>query len=160
MLTQALCWSLRDAPMFRHWFHPYNLKCTFCPRVTLKDPITASIDIEPLLQVAVGHKDLCFEQVKDNTKGLGVTSHPSSHLTESESKDEAEASALLHPTSGAQSAKKKCCSAGEKVCWAVKRARLASSGYLPHMYSTNPSIVKHHMEEQRTSPTSQGWATQ
>ena len=92
---------------------------------------------------------------------MGVTSRPSSPLTEIESEDEAEASALIesedepeapalaHPTSGAPSAAKRRRKAGAKKRRAVKRARMATSGHQPHAYAANPTTAMHHAEEQR-----------
>ena len=133
-------------------FAPYYLKRNFFPKIPPPHPIATPVDIEPLLQGAVAHEDLRFEQGEDDSEGLGVTSRPPTPLTENESEDEAEASeapALLHPASGEQSAGKRRRNAGAKKRRAAKRTRIASSGHQPHTYAAKPSTAKHHAAEQR-----------
>jgi hypothetical protein len=133
-------------------FAPYSMRHIFHPRTAPGDPISTSISVEALLQGAAAREDLRFEQGEDDTEGLGVTSRPTTplteFLTEGESGDEADAPGLPRPTSGTQAAAKKRRNAGAKKRRAAKRAKLASPGHQPHSYAAKPSIAVHHAEEQ------------
>lgn len=127
------------------------------------------------MQSAIAREDARFEQGEDDSEGLGVTSRPSSPLTETESDCEAEvptqpaglgvvsrpssplteiesdsgAEVPAQPdlgSSGPSDAKKRR-NEGAKKRRAKKRARLASSGHQPHAYAANPSTVAHRAEE-------------
>jgi hypothetical protein len=128
-------------------FAPYDLKHTFHPRTPPGNPITTSVDVEPLLQGAAALEDLRFEQGEDDSEGLGVTSRPLSPLTDVESESEAEAPAQPSPGLGTQSGAKKRRNAGANKRRAKKRATLASSGHQPHAYAANPSVTKHRSVE-------------
>ena len=142
-------------------FVPYALKRTFHPRATPQNPISTSVDVEPLLQGAVARENLRFEQGEDDSEGLGVTSRPPTPLSEFDPEDdveapaqplpttETEAPAQPLPTSGAQTAAKKRRNAAANKRRANKRARLASSGHQPHAYAANPSTAAHHSKKQR-----------
>lgn len=127
-------------------FDPYNLKHTFRPRTVPENPISTSVDVEPLLQGATALEDLRYEQGEDDTEGLGVTSRSPSPLTEIES--EAEEPVQPLPDLGTLSGAKRRRNAGASRRRAKKRAMLASSGHQPHAYAANPSVSKHHAEEQ------------
>lgn len=148
-------------------FAPYALRNTFLHGTVPDNPISTTVNVEPLLQEAAALEDRRFVQGEDDTEGLGVTSRPSSPLTESESESEAPAlphptsgsqpaakrrrsagAALPHPTSGPQSAAKRHRSAGAKKRRADKRTKLATSGHQPHSYAASPSVAVHHAEEQ------------
>ena len=130
-------------------FAPYILKCTLCPPPPPVNPVSTSVDVEPLLQGAVSLEDLRFEQGVDDSEGLGVTSCPPSPLTEGKSEDEADEplQLQLQPTPGMQSIKKRHRSAGASRHRAKKRVRLASSGHQPHTYAAHPSTTSHHAKE-------------
>jgi hypothetical protein len=143
-------------------FVPYALKRPFHPQPPPQNPISTTVDVEPLLQGAVALEDLRFEQGEDDSEGLGVTSRAPSPSEEVESENEAAAStseeveseneaaaaAQPHPASGLHSAAKKRRKAAAKGRRAKKRMGLASSGHQPHTYAANPSTVTHHAEEQ------------
>jgi hypothetical protein len=128
-------------------FAPYDLKHAYHPRTPPGNPIPTSIDVEPLLQGAAALEDLRFEQEEDDSEGLGVTSRPSSPLTEVESESEAEAPSQPPPGLGAESGAKKRRNAGAKKRRAKKRAKVASSGHQPHAYAANPSVTMHRSVE-------------
>lgn len=134
-------------------FAPYTLKHPPGPQAPPSHPISTSVDVEFLLQGAVALEDRRFEQGEGDSEGLGVTSRPSSPLTEceseSETEPEADAPAPEHPTPGAQTAAKKRRNAGAKKRRAAKRSRLATSGHQPLSYAASPSVAKHHAEEQK-----------
>jgi hypothetical protein len=128
-------------------FAPYDLKHNFHPRSLPENPISTSVNVEPLLQGAAALEDLRFEEGVGDTEGLGVTSRPPSPLTENESEDGTEVPAQPHPSFGTQSGAKKRRNAGANKRRAKKRATLASSGHQPHTYAAHPSTAKHHAEE-------------
>jgi len=128
-------------------FAPYFLKRTLCPRNPPENLISTTVDVKPLIQGAVAREDTRFEQGEDDSEGLGVTSRPSSPLTEVESDDEAGAPVQPCPGSEMQSSAKKRRNAGANKRRAKKRVRLATSGHQPHAYAANPSTAKYHAEE-------------
>jgi hypothetical protein len=98
---------LRSGAEVTPHFAPYNLnpsKRIFRPQPPPDNPISTAVSVEPLIQRAVAHEDLRFEQGEDDSEGLGVTTRPLTPLTEIESEDEAEAP---HPGSGMPSCAKK-----------------------------------------------------
>jgi len=130
-------------------FGPYGLKLTLQPRAAPENPISTPVDVEPLLQEAAALEDLRYEQGEDDSEGLGITSRPSSPLTEVESEGEADSEVLAQPQPGigTPSGSKKRRNEGASRRRAKKRAALASSGHKPHIYAANPSVTKHHAEE-------------
>ena len=130
-------------------FAPYYLKHTFRSQTTPENPISTSVDVEPLIQCAVAQEDAGFEQGEDDSEGLGVTSRSPSPLTELESEDEAGASGQPHASSETKSGAKKRRSAGANKRRSKKRARLATSGHQPYAYAASPSTAKYHAEELR-----------
>ena len=128
-------------------FAPYYSKHNFHPQAAPENLISTMVNVEPLIQGAVALEDARFEQGEDDSEGLGVTSRPSSPLTELESDDEAEGPLQPHPSSDMQSGAKKRRNAGANKRRAKKRARLASSGHQPHAYAAKPSTAKYRAEE-------------
>lgn len=132
-------------------FAPYALKCTPHPRAPPENPISTSVCVEHLLKDAVALEDSRFEHGEDDSEGLGVTSRPSTPLSEAESEDSSSAEATARPeprsSSGMQPSAKKRRNAGANKRRAKKRATLASSGHQPLTYAANPSTVMLHAEE-------------
>ena len=59
-------------------FAPYYAKrSTFLHTTAPDNPISTSVNVEPLLQEAAAREDRRFVQGEDDTEGLGVTSRPS-----------------------------------------------------------------------------------
>jgi hypothetical protein len=90
-------------------FAPYYLKCTAHPRAPPDNPIATSVSVEHLLQDAVALEDSLFEHGEDDSEGLGVTSRPSTPVTEVESEDSSSAEETAQPrsSSGMQSSAKR-----------------------------------------------------
>jgi hypothetical protein len=131
-------------------FAPYYLKRTAHPRAPPDNPIATSVSVEHLLQDAVALEDSRFEHGEDDSEGLGVTSRPSTPVTEVESEDSSSAEETAQPrsSSGMQSRAKRRRNASANKRRAKKRQRLASAGHQPLTYAANPSTVMHHAEEQ------------
>ena len=114
------------------------------------DPVSTSVNLEPLIQAATALEDTHFEQGLPDCEGLGVSPRPPSPLTECESDTEPQVSDHREDPSvdhQPESVEKKHRSASAKNRRAKKRAKTAASGHQPHAYAANPSTVKHHVKE-------------
>lgn len=146
-------------------FAPYCLKRSYrIIRTASENPIPTQVDVEPLLQSAVARENTRFEQEEDDSEGLGVSSRPTSPLTEIESEEEttprpptpttefeseeeAEMPAQPLPSPRLQSSAKKRRYEGAKMRRAKKRVKRATSGHQPHAYAASPSTVAHRAKE-------------
>lgn len=134
-------------------FAPYSLKRIFRWETGHAEPVSTSVDAEPLIQAAVARENEFFDLGGDDSEGLGVTLRPPSPLTDLESgdgaDDDTEATNLPPPPAGQSSGP---CSGIEKKRRnrsasrrrSSKRAKIASSSHGPHAYAAKPSVVKHH----------------
>jgi hypothetical protein len=114
------------------------------------NPVTTSVDLEPLIQAASALEDERFEQGFSDCEGLGVSTRLPSPLTECETDAEPELSDHREDLPANQppwSVEKKRCSSSTKNRCAKKRAKTAASGHQPHAYAANPSTINHHVKE-------------
>lgn len=131
-------------------FTPYYPKRVAWYRAPLDIPIPTTVSVEPLLRDATALEDSHFEHGGDDSEGFGVTSRPSTPVTDVESEDSssAEPPPQPPPSSGKQptGGVRKHRAAGAVKRRAKKRVKLATSGHRPLAYAANPPLVMHHAE--------------
>lgn len=92
---------------FGKTFAPYSLKRIFRWETGHVEPVSTSVDAEPLIQAAVARENEFFDLGGDDSEGLGVTLRPPSPLTDLESgdgtDDDTEATDLPPPPTGKSS---------------------------------------------------------
>jgi hypothetical protein len=129
-------------------FIPYILKHVPYWKTNPTNVVPTSIDVQPLVRIAVTQEDQRFEEGADDSEGFGISSRPSSPLTELESDWDDDSKVPDPPVEDfslpvEQKRKKE----SAKTRRAQKRAKRAASDHRPHSYAANPTTATHHAQE-------------